>query len=147
MAAEYVSVDEWNVDAPIEAVVNAIAHARTYTEWWKPVYISAEGDCTPAVGCRIRQYFKGRLPYKIRMTSEIVHYDPPRQLEARVTGDLTGRGVWTLTPTGRGVHVRLDWRGNGEKPLLRVLTPLLHPLFRWNHNCAVKCLGSDGGGE
>ena len=138
MAAEYVFVDEWDVDAPMEAVFDAIADARTYPEWWKPVYISVQGDCAPAVGCRTRQYFKGRLPYKLRMTSEIVRYDPPRQFEVKATGDLTGRGVWTLTPTGRGVQVRFDWRVNADKPLLRVLTPLLRPLFRWNHNWAVK---------
>ena len=57
MASEYVFIDEWDVDAPQEAVFNALVDARTYPEWWKPVYIEVE-----------------------------------------VVGDLTGRGVWTLTP-------------------------------------------------
>jgi hypothetical protein len=34
-------------------------------------------------------------------------------------------------------HVRFDWRVNADRPLLRVLTPLLRPLFRWNHAWAI----------
>jgi hypothetical protein len=37
MRREYVFVDEWDVDAPIEAVFDALADAGTYPERWKPV--------------------------------------------------------------------------------------------------------------
>jgi hypothetical protein len=33
--------------------------------------------------------------------------------------------------------VRFDWRVHADRRLLRVLTPLLRPLFRWNHNWAI----------
>ena len=138
MAREYVFLDEWDVDAPIEAVFAALADARTYPEWWKPVYIEAEADGPPEVGRRSRQYFQGRLPYKLRTESEIVRYEPPRVLEASVTGDLTGRGTWTLTPQDGRTHVRFDWIVHADRALLRRLTPVLRPLFRWNHNWAVK---------
>ena len=51
MADDYVFIDEWDVDAPQEAVFDALADARTYPEWWKPVYIEVDGDCEPAAGC------------------------------------------------------------------------------------------------
>ena len=38
---EYVFVDEWTVDAPRESVFAAIADARSYPTWWKPVYLSS----------------------------------------------------------------------------------------------------------
>jgi hypothetical protein len=47
-------------------------------------------------------------------------------------------GTWTLTPREGGVHVRFDWRVIADRPLLRYLTPLLRPVFRWNHNWSVK---------
>jgi uncharacterized protein YndB with AHSA1/START domain len=50
MAAEYQFIDEWDVDAPIEAVFDAIADARTYPDWWRPVYLSVEADGPPEVG-------------------------------------------------------------------------------------------------
>ena len=77
MAKEYVFLHEWDVDAPQEAVFRALADARTYPEWWKPVYIDVEGDCEPALGCATEQHFKGKLPYTLRTTSEIVAYNPP----------------------------------------------------------------------
>jgi uncharacterized protein YndB with AHSA1/START domain len=138
MAAEYVFLDEWDVDAPQEAVFRALADASTYPQWWTPVYIEVETDGPPALGRVSEQRFKGRLPYTLRTRSEIVRLEPPDELEVSVVGDLTGKGVWTLTPRGDKVHVRFDWTVIADRPLLRYLTPVLRPLFRWNHNWSVK---------
>ena len=134
---EYLFVDEWDVDAPPEAVFEALADARTYPEWWRPVYLDVETDGPPELGRVARQHFKGRLPYHLRTTSRITRYDPPRVIGAEVHGDLRGRGLWTLTPGDGGTHVRFDWRVIADRPLLRVLTPLLRPLLRWNHAWAI----------
>jgi hypothetical protein len=138
MASEYVFIDEWDLDAPQEVVFMALADAGTYPEWWKPVYITVLVDGPPEVGRTSKQCFKGRLPYKLNTTSEIVRYEPPHEFEVSVVGDLTGRGVWTLTPSDGRVHIRFDWRVIADRPLLRYLTPVLRPLFRWNHNWSVK---------
>jgi uncharacterized protein YndB with AHSA1/START domain len=139
MASEYVFLDEWDVEAPQEEVFMALADASTYPLWWKPVYIDVETDGPPEVGRTSQQHFKGRLPYTLRTTSEIVRYEPPREFEVSVVGDLTGRGAWTLSEVGEGkVHVRFDWRVIADRPLLRYLTPVLRPVFRWNHNWSVK---------
>jgi hypothetical protein len=59
-------------------------------------------------------------------------------LEVDVAGDLRGRGTWTLTPDGADrTRVRFDWRVFADRPLLRVLTPLLRPAFRANHDWAI----------
>jgi hypothetical protein len=84
------------------------------------------------------QHFKGRLPYTLRTRSKIVSMDAPNRFEVEVVGDLTGRGVWTLSPRGDGVHVHFDWRVIADRPLLRYLTPILRPVFRWNHNWSIK---------
>jgi uncharacterized protein YndB with AHSA1/START domain/mannose-6-phosphate isomerase-like protein (cupin superfamily) len=136
-SGEYLFVDEWDVAAPPEAVFDALADARTYPRWWSPVYIDAEADGPPALGRESRQHFKGRLPYHLRTRSTITRLERPRVLEGEVEGDLRGRGVWTLTPTARGTHVRFDWRVYADRPLLRTLTPVLRPLFRWNHAYAI----------
>jgi hypothetical protein len=135
--AGYVFVDEWDVEAPIEAVFDAVADARTYPAWWRPVYIDVESDGPPAVGAVTRQHFKGRLPYHLRTTSTVVRMQRPTSIEGTVQGDLSGRGVWTLSERGATTHVCFDWRVNANRPLLRVLTPLLRPLFAWNHNWAI----------
>ena len=137
MPGPYIFVDEWDVDAPPERVFDAIADASTYPDWWKPVYISTETDGPPEVGRESRQHFKGRLPYTLNTRSTITRLERPRIVEADVVGDLRGRGLWTLTPRDGGTHVRFDWQVFADRALLRYLTPLLRPLFRWNHNWAI----------
>jgi uncharacterized protein YndB with AHSA1/START domain/mannose-6-phosphate isomerase-like protein (cupin superfamily) len=133
----YVFVDEWEVAAPPEAVWGAIADARTYPEWWRPVYIDVEADGPAQLGKESRQHFKGRLPYHLHTRSVTVALDPPHSITGDVDGDLRGRGTWTLTPSATGTHVRFDWQVHADRRLLRVLTPVLRPLFRWNHNWAI----------
>ena len=133
----YVFIDEWDVDAPIEAVFDAVADGRTYPEWWRPVYIAVEADGPPRVGAVSRQHFKGRLPYTLKLTSTVTRYERPTEVEADAQGDLTGHGHWSLSEAGGRVHVRFDWRVNADRWFLRLLTPVLRPLFRWNHNWAI----------
>jgi len=141
VAREYLFVDEWDVEAPPEAVFHALADARTYPDWWRPVYIDTQTDGPPQLGRTSQQHFKGRLPYHLHTRSTITRYEPPAAVGADVDGDLRGHGLWTLTPrdgnTHGATHVRFDWRVYADKPLLRLLTPLLRPLFRWNHTWAI----------
>jgi mannose-6-phosphate isomerase-like protein (cupin superfamily)/uncharacterized protein YndB with AHSA1/START domain len=134
---EYVFVDEWSVRAPIDAVFAALADARTYPDWWRPVYLDVQADGEPVVGMVAHQHFKGRLPYHLHTTSRTTRLEPPRLIEGEVDGDLRGHGVWTLAPEGEGTHVRFDWRVHADRRLLRALTPLLRPLLRWNHAWAI----------
>jgi hypothetical protein len=138
MAKEYVFLHEWDVDDPQEAVFTALADASTYPQWWKPVYIDVEGDCEPALGCTTEQRFKGKLPYTLRTTSEIVAFNPTNSLAVKVVGDLTGNGMWTLTPRGGGVHVRFDWTVFADRWFLKLLTPVARPLFRSNHDWSAE---------
>jgi len=138
MAGEYIFVDEWDVEAPQQAVFDALADTRTYPIWWTPIYRAVDADGPPSIGCASRQKFKARLPYTLSTVSTIARLEPPRELEVHVVGDLRGTGVWTLTAVGDKVHVRFDWRVHADRALLRVLTPILRPVFRWNHNVAIK---------
>ena len=135
---EYVFVDEWDVAAPREAVFDAIADARSYPDWWTPVYLEVDADGEPELGKESRQHFKGRLPYHLHTRSRIVALESPHVIEGEVDGDLRGHGRWTLTDTpDGGTHVRFDWRVHADRALLRVLTPVLRPAFRWNHAWAI----------
>jgi uncharacterized protein YndB with AHSA1/START domain len=137
MARAYVFVDEWDVEAPIEAVFRALADPSTYPQWWTPVYRNVVSRGEVGVGHTSDHYFKGKLPYTLRMRAEMTEYDPPRRFAVKVDGDLSGTGVWTLTERNGKTHVRWDWTVVAGKPLLRLLTPVLRPVFRWNHAWAV----------
>ncbi|HEX6390708.1 MAG TPA: SRPBCC family protein [Solirubrobacteraceae bacterium] len=134
---EYAFVDEWDVAAPPDAVFRAIADARTYPVWWRPVYLGVEAEGEPAVGKQSHQHFKGRLPYHLHTRSRITRLEPPRVIAADVEGDLRGHGQWTLTATTGGTHVRFDWHVSADRRLLRVLSPVLRPALRSNHAWAI----------
>jgi uncharacterized protein YndB with AHSA1/START domain len=135
--APYLFVDEWDVDAPCEAVFDALADGSTYPDWWRPVYISVKSEGPPEVGRISRQHFKGGLPYTLKTRSTLTALDRPNRIEVDVVGDLSGHGIWTLTDRDGRTHVRFDWEVTADRPLLRYLTPVLRPLFRWNHNWAI----------
>ena len=65
--APYLFVDEWDVAAPREAVFDALADARTYPEWWRPVYLAVEADGPPEVGQRLAPALQG-APARTRCT-------------------------------------------------------------------------------
>ena len=129
----YAFVDEWHVDAPREAVFDVLADAQTYPQWWKPVYIDVRHD-----GEYTHQHFKGRLPYHLHTRTKTVRSERPHLLQGETHGDLRGTGIWTLTPSvSGGTHLRFDWCVHADRRLLRLLTPLLRPALRWNHNWAI----------
>jgi uncharacterized protein YndB with AHSA1/START domain/quercetin dioxygenase-like cupin family protein len=136
-SSEYEFVDEWDVAAPPEAVYDALADPRTYPQWWRPVYLDVQADGPPALGAVSDHRFKGRLPYELKVRSRITRHEPPHVVSTEVDGDLRGQGTWTLTPTAGGTHVRFDWRVFADRPLLRLLTPIARPAFRWNHVWAI----------
>lgn len=98
------------------------------------MYVAAK----PRNESTVKHLFKGRLSYRLRVTSELVKKERPTTIEAVVRGDLSGRGIWTLTPKTGAVCVRFDWQVDADRPFLRVLTPVLGRLFRWNHDWAIK---------
>jgi uncharacterized protein YndB with AHSA1/START domain len=52
VARKYVFIDEWDVRAPVEEVFDALADARTYPAWWRPVYLAVEATGRPRSGER-----------------------------------------------------------------------------------------------
>ena len=113
-------------------VFDVLADGHTYPEWWKPVYIGVktEGEYT-------LQHFKGRLPTTCTRAPRRSNRDRPYRLQGETDGDLRGTGIWTLSANANGTHVRFDWHVHADRRLLKLLTPILRPALRWNHNWAI----------
>ena len=137
-ANTYRFVEHWWIPgASPEEVYRIISQARLLPEWWKGVYLESEpldGAAEPHVGARARVKARGFLPYKLNFILETTALQPGRLVEVRTIGDFVG--VWraTLSSQPGGTRVDIDWRVVVEKPLIRSLSPVLKPLFAWNHN-------------
>lgn len=131
----------WEIPAPRSSVYHVLCDAKLLPDWWTGVYLESvplDGD-EIRVGARARGKVRGALPYRLDFVVEATELVPDRVVEVTTLGDF--RGVWRATlsdlPDGRGTRVDIDWRVSVEKPLIRVLSPLLKPLFAWNHRWAM----------
>lgn len=139
VAAAYRFVDRWVVRAPIEDVYDAIGDVLGYQQWWTDFVIKASGDQgPPVVGKRNELLVKAYLPYKVNFGLEVVEAERPIRIRSRLSKDFDGSGEWTLEQDGVTTVATLDWRPIVNHPLIRYLTPLLRPLFRSNHNWAMR---------
>lgn len=138
--ATYSFTDEWRIDGSAEEIYALLSCPKDYPDWWSDAFLRGEGDSGPAApGKRARLLTRGWLPYTLTWELECIEAVPSSRLDSRIHGDFVGRGLWTITPldTG-GCSVVLEWNVVVRKPLVRHLSPVLRPLFRWNHRWAMR---------
>jgi hypothetical protein len=130
--------DHWEVPFPIDDVWDVLSRPREFPLWWRGVYLSVQAldnSAEPRVGARVSAVARGWLPYKLRFTIETTILEKPRLIAFKASGDFrTDDSRWILRPIGSKTQVVLDWNPIVEKGIVRLLSPMLKPVFRWNHN-------------
>jgi hypothetical protein len=130
----------WVVPATIDEVSDILAEAERLPAWWGAVYLAADvvepGD-EHGIGRVVRFHSRGWLRYTLRWTARVVESDRPHGWAIEATGDLVGRGRWTLCQDGPDADITYHWCVRAERPLLRRLSPLLAPAFAANHRWAM----------
>jgi hypothetical protein len=136
----YEFITKWRVEGTCGEVADILGDPVQLSHWWPSVYLDAQ-ETAPAdsrgVGRRVRLLTKGWLPYTLAWEFVVVESRYPHGFSIDATGDFVGRGIWTIVQGGPFVDIVYDWRIRAEKPLLRVLSPLLKPLFAANHRWAM----------
>jgi Polyketide cyclase / dehydrase and lipid transport len=129
--------DHWQVPFPIEQVWEILARPEDYPRWWRGVYLSATR--LDAEGKRVAVVARGFLPYKLRFTIESLKHEKPTLIEFRASGDfVTDISRWIIRPDGNGSAVILEWNPRVEKPIVKFLSPVLKPIFYWNHEWTMR---------
>jgi hypothetical protein len=138
--SRYHIVTTWRFDASVEEVGAILADVERLAQWWPSVYLAvreiAHGDPT-GVGKEVELHTKGWLPYTLRWTFRVTEVEQGRVV-LTPTGDFLGQGEWTFLQDGPTAVVRYDWDVEARKPVLRMLTWLLRPIFTANHNWAMR---------
>jgi uncharacterized protein YndB with AHSA1/START domain len=140
---EYQSL--WHLAAPRELVWEALQRVEDWPLWWRQVrrvWTLSEGGAH-GVGARRRIQWSSRLPYGFTLEVEAVEVEPGRRLRGVARGDLQGEGVWTLGSDGDTTLVHYTWRLDLNTAWMRVMAPLMAPVFRWNHHGVMRS-GADG---
>lgn len=129
----------WKIPgASVEDVYDVLARGELLPLWWKDVYLDAErlsqcDPCEPKVGDRFRVRARGLLPYHLNFIVEAVELERRRRVVVKAVGDFDGRWSALRTPSIDRVHVNLVWEATVLRPILRLLSPLLRPVFARNH--------------
>lgn len=134
-APRYEYVSDWQLDAPLAAVWQALTDVEDWPRWWpyvRRVQTLQRGD-TRGVGALRRITWGSRLPYGFTLDVEVVEAQRLRRLAGRATGGLEGTGTWELWTDGATTRVRYVWRLALATRWMRLAAPLMAPVFRWNH--------------
>jgi hypothetical protein len=75
----------------------------------------------------------GSYPYRLNFILEVTELVPDRVVGVKVVGDFDGRWRAALSPKNGGTHVDLTWETQLKRPWMKTLSPLLRPVFAWNH--------------
>lgn len=130
----------WEVEAAIEEVADVLTDAQALPDWWGDVYLETKivdsGDAE-GIGRKVAVHSKGWLPYHLHWTATLIESRRPHGWTIEASGDLEGRGIWSLAQIGPMAKVEYDWCVKAERPLLRLLSPILAPVFAWNHRWAM----------
>jgi uncharacterized protein YndB with AHSA1/START domain len=139
-AAHFDLVSHWHLQAPPAVVWAALSQPEQWPQWWpqvRQVRLLREGDAQ-GLGALRRIDWTTRLPYRLRIEVEAVEVQPPERLRGTSRGHLRGEGLWLLREHEGGTLVTYLWRVRLERPWMRLLAPLLAPLFRWNHDAVMR---------
>ena len=139
--SEYHFVDRWRVEADLKEVADILEDALSLPRWWGSVYFEVkqiEPGGEQGIGKLISLHAGGWLPYTLRINFRTVASRYPQGFTMDATGDLEGKGIWTIEPEGPSVNVTYDWTIRANKPLIEKLSFLLKPIFRSNHNWTMK---------
>ena len=140
-APQYSFRTEWRLLGTMQEVAEILDDPVELPRWWPSVYLDVEqiaaGD-ERGVGRRARLHTRGWLPYTLNWELTVTESRAPRGFSIEATGDLAGEGRWTFEESGAWTVVSYDWRVRAEKPLLRVLSPLLRPVLAANHRWAMR---------
>jgi hypothetical protein len=136
-ANDYHFVTRWRLPVTPEQVSDVLGDTGLLSRIWPSVYggaiiVHAGGE--HSLGRVVRMRTKGHLAYVLRWAYKVVDSRYPYGYTIEARGDLAGWGVWTLEPDGDHTSVTYDWRVRANKPLLRLLSPFLKPLFARNHD-------------
>ena len=137
--AEYTFLTTWCLDAPIEAVWDAIYESERWPEWWKGVerVVELEPGDDDGVGSVSRYTWKSRLPYRLEFDMRTTRVERAHLLEGVAEGDLDGSGRWRLFD-GLGTAVTYEWSVTTTEAWMNVLAPLARPVFAWNHDVVMR---------
>jgi hypothetical protein len=119
---------------------NAIGRTDRFASWWSWLQeFNVDGnDEGLHAGTVLRGVVAPPVPYRMRVSVEIVTASAPSQIEAAVHGDLEGAARLTVRPTESGSAIDISWKVEMMQAPMRLACRYAYPLIKWGHDRVVE---------
>lgn len=138
----YRFVTTWRIAAARDRVAAVLTDVQAYPRWW-PGIEEVVGHARGAGLGVGRVTVRGRLPYRLHLSITGHEARRGRELVVDATGDLVGSGRWHLHEDAGVTTATYTWQVATTKPWMRLVEPVVRPLFVWNHH-ELMLRGADG---
>jgi len=145
MTTHYSFHTEWQIEAPVEDIWDAIVDTTSWPEWWKGVEEVNELSVGNAEGIgAIRWYcWKSVLPYRLSFQIQLTEKQDYQNLKGIAFGELEGLGEWIFTNQHNITTVHCKWNVQTNKWWMNIFSLLLKTAFAYNHK-VVMLWGAEG---
>ena len=143
--ARYQLVTEWQVDAPVDRVWDALLRVREWPTWWhgfRSVDVLEDGE-ESGVGMQVRQRWRSVLPFTLVLDLEIVGVLQRRLLEGRSSGDMAGTCRWTFSEREGRTRIRFEMDVRPTRWWMNLPIPFAGRVVAWNYD-AIMRWGGEG---
>jgi Polyketide cyclase / dehydrase and lipid transport len=138
--AQYRVLTEWQIEAPVERVWDALLLAREWPAWWRGFRSVEElgpGEQS-GVGKILRQRWRSLLPYTLTLDLAVTAIERHRLLEGRASGDMRGLCRWTFEPRGTATIVRFLLDVQPTRAWMNLPVPFARQVFALNYGTIMR---------
>jgi uncharacterized protein YndB with AHSA1/START domain len=125
----------WRGDRPAEEVWAAIVDAGSYRTWWP--WLKSIEPASWREAQVTRATVRAPAGYRLRLEIVPATVEPPRRLEAEISGDARGTGIITIDALDIGCRLAIDWSLRPAGGLLTALTTVARPIMVRGHDWII----------
>jgi hypothetical protein len=130
---EYRIATTWRVPGTPDEVYEVLIDIKRCATWCPEVYRSAnvvDAGKPDGAGRTADLVTGGSLPVKLHWRATIVETRQPEEFTIHAHGEIVGRCKLKLRPSAEESIIAIDWILRIEKPWMRIMSSVLHPLFQ-----------------
>ena len=136
----YRLITTWRFQGALQPIFDTLFDSLRWPDWWPGVEMVEERVAGNADGTEnVRQYrWKSLLPYRLGFDAHAVRVEAPFLLEGTVDGELRGTAKCCFTHSDGITTVRFEWHVRTTKTWMKLLAPVAHVLFAYNHRVLME---------
>jgi hypothetical protein len=140
MTKQYHFITQWQFEAPLSDVWQAIYDSENWPSWWKSVKSVKETVAGDARGIgSIRTYtLTSPMGYHLSFNILLTDREDLLLLQGAASGHLHGTGSWYFTEQEGVTYVECHWQVATTVKWMNWLSFLLAPVFRYNHDLVMR---------